>query len=249
MLKKVFMLDGGSLELDKSFLTWKVGYGTKIRFPVWSTYIETDEAKILVDTGYSLEHAKKYLAFEDPWQTPEQRVDNQLRKIGVQPEQIDIVLHTHLHFDHCGNNNLFPKATFIVQKEEMRHAYVPDKFEALGYLRDDFDIPGLHYELVTGEQRVVEGVTTVMTPGHTAGHQTVLVECKDEGLLILENDAIFTQENLQKRIIGGLHYNALDMYEAMVKLSNIAKQRKAKIMFSHDAEFFKTMKLAPDFYQ
>ena len=68
-------------------------------------------------------------------------------------------------------------------------------------------------------------------------------------MLILENDAIFTQENLQKRIIGGLHYNALDMYESMMKLSNIAKQRKAKIMFSHDAEFFKTMKLAPNFYQ
>lgn len=248
LIKKTYILDGGTLELDKSFLTWKVNIGTKVRIPVWATYVETDEAKLLVDTGFHIEHAQKFYAWENPQQSVGQRIDSQLKAIGVKPEDIDLVVHTHLHFDHCGYDFLFPKATFIVQKEELRHAWVPDPFEKIGYCRPDFDVPDLKWELINDEREIINGVSVVKTPGHAAGHQTVLVESKEMGTLILENDAIFTQENLQKRIVGGIHFNAEDMLDSMLKLERLAKEQNGKIMYSHDAEFYKTMKLAPKYY-
>ena len=57
----------------------------------------------------------------------------QLAKIGVRPDEIDIVINSHLHFDHCSDNTLFPQATFYFSKSELRHAYVPDPWERLGY--------------------------------------------------------------------------------------------------------------------
>jgi 4-pyridoxolactonase len=248
LIRKIYMLDGGTLELDKSFLTWKVNIGTKVTIPVWATYIETDEGKILVDTGFHREHALKFYAWENPQQSEAQRIDNQLKAIGVAPKDIDIVVHTHLHFDHCGYDCLFPNATFITQKEELRHAWVPDPFEKIGYCRPDFDVPELKWELINDEREILKGVTVVKTPGHAIGHQTVFVESKEMGVMILENDALFTQENLQKHIVGGLHFSAEDMYNSMLKLERLAKEHKAKIMFSHDGEFFKTMKLAPKYY-
>ena len=143
MTMKVYLLDNGSLLMDKSFITWNHGQGTEVRFPVYAVYVDHPEAKVMIDTGFNKEWVERKLPFEKPEQSEEQTIPAQLAKIGVKPEDIDIVINSHLHMDHCGANTLFSQATFYFSKSELRHAYVPDPWERLGYDPDLVAIPGM----------------------------------------------------------------------------------------------------------
>ena len=80
----------------------------------------------------------------------------------MRPEEIDIVINSHLHFDHCSNNKLFPQAKFYFSKSELRHAYVPDPWERLGYDPELVVMPGMKTELLDlghYEYEVLPGIT------------------------------------------------------------------------------------------
>ena len=112
-------------------------------------------------------------------QSEDQTIAAQLAKIGVQPEEIDIVINSHLHFDHCSNNKLFPQAKFYFSKSELRHSYVPDPWERLGYDPDLVVMPGMKTELLDlghYEYEVLPGITLIETPGHSAGHLSVILQ-------------------------------------------------------------------------
>src|SRR3984893_13455239 len=102
--KKVYILDGGSLVIDRSQVLWHIDVGTPVRFPVYSVLIEHPEGLFMFDTGYDLDLVNEMLPFELPEQTPEQTVPGQLAKCGFAPADIDAVINSHLHFDHCGGN-------------------------------------------------------------------------------------------------------------------------------------------------
>ena len=110
---------------------------------------------------------------------PEQRVDRQLERLGLSPDNIRYVIMTHLHMDHSGWMRLFPKSTFIVRKAELRHAWWPEKW--LGHLSfDDYkDTRDFTFiEPGDDEDYDVFGDGTVVcidTKGHSPGHQSVLV--------------------------------------------------------------------------
>jgi 4-pyridoxolactonase len=249
MIKKIHLLDCGTLEFDLSYFTWKMNLGKSYRFPVWCTYVEHSEGDILIDTGYNLENALKYYNWEKPMQSEEQRLENQLKSIGKNPEDIDHVFISHLHFDHAGNIKLFKNATVYVQKEEMRHAYVPEPFEAIGYSRETFDVPGIHYEYLNGNYTsFFEGLDIFLLPGHSAGHQVVVLDSREADKIILESDLINTQWNLNKKIVGGIHLDAGKTYESMLELEKFAKRTKGKIFLSHDADWFQKAKKGMDFY-
>ncbi len=86
---KVYLLDLGSLVIDRSDVLWHIDVGTPVRFPVYGVYIDHPEGKLIFDTGYDLDHVNKVLPFELPEQTPEQTLPAQLATIGVKPEEID----------------------------------------------------------------------------------------------------------------------------------------------------------------
>ena len=140
---KVYLLDSGTLLLDMSFATWNHNQGVEFRFPVYSLYIDHPDGKVLIDTGFEKGWVERKLPFEKPQQSEDQQIVNQLAKIGVKPEEIDIVVNSHLHFDHCSNNKLFPQATFIFSTSELRHAHVPDPWERLGYDPELVVMPGM----------------------------------------------------------------------------------------------------------
>ncbi|MCS6785257.1 MAG: N-acyl homoserine lactonase family protein [Candidatus Caldarchaeum sp.] len=249
MIKRIHILDCGSLEFDLSYFTWKLNIGKLYRFPVWCTYVEHSEGDILIDSGYNLKNAMKYYAWENPIQTAEQQLENQLKMIGKRPEDIKYVILSHLHFDHCGNNHIFKNAIFYVQKEEMRHAYVPDPFEAIGYSRETFDVPGLQYELINGDkQNFFEGISLVTAPGHSAGLQVPVIDSKEFGKIIIESDVINTRLNLEKKIVGGIHWDSVKSYESMIKIMELQKTTKGVLFFAHDAEWFSSVKKGKDFY-
>lgn len=244
---KVYLLDGGSLLLEQSLITWNHGMGSAKRIPVFSVFIDHPGGKVLIDTGFDLERTKKDLPFEEPEQTAEQTIPAQLEKIGVKLEDIDILVNTHLHFDHCSANHMFPDAVNIINKHELREAFVPEPFERLGYNRLHFDFPDRNYLLIEDDYEVLPGLKLISTPGHTIGHYSVLLEL-DSGPLLYIADAAWCRENLENNICMGLHHDALAMLRSFARLRQIIDIRKPSVLFPHDYDEYSGYKKAPDFY-
>ncbi len=135
---------------------------------------------ILVDTGVG--GPQKVLT---DWRAVNVSVADTLEEIGLAPVDVKLVINSHLHFDHCGQNAVFKHAPFYVQRTELERARVESAF-----LTDWFDFAGARFELLDGDAEVVAGVRVIATPGHTSGHQSILVQGDGEEVLI--GDAAYT---------------------------------------------------------
>ena len=137
---------------------------------------------ILVDTGvgYPEELVKE-------WKVVNRRVAEALAQHDLSPADVRIVVNTHLHFDHCGQNSVFSHAPFYVQRAELERARKEN-----GVTNQWFDFAGAKFELLDGDAEIAEGVLAVATPGHTVGHQSVIVESDDDGGAVMIGDAAYT---------------------------------------------------------
>ncbi len=124
-----------------------------------------------------------------------------LRSLGVEPGAIETVVNTHLHHDHVGNNDLFPRAMKLARSEEG---------------------PGPDYEAV-GEDRVVgPGIRLLHTPGHTRGSMSVVVEA-DDARYVIAGDALPTRDNYERWVPPGLNYDADTALESMRRIVDEAE--------------------------
>lgn len=246
--KKVYILDSGSLVIDRSQVLWHIDVGTPVRFPVYSVLVEHPEGLFMFDTGYDLDHVNEVLPFELPEQSDDQTIPAQLNKCGFHAEQVDYVINSHFHFDHVGGNKYLTNATTLVSKEELRHAKVPEPFEHLGYSDLTFDYPGTKYEQVTGDIEIADGIWLFETPGHTAGHYSMMVEMDGGPSMIFAGDAAYTFENLEREIVGGFHLDPTASVESLRRLKRLAKEHEAQIYPSHEMEPFLSWNRAPAHY-
>jgi glyoxylase-like metal-dependent hydrolase (beta-lactamase superfamily II) len=125
--------------------------------------------------------------------------------VGVRPEDVTIVVNTHLHFDHCGNNPLFKNAKFIIQTEELRYAYAPDRYMRVSYLRDFFDFEA-DYLRLNGKYTLDDEIQIIPTYGHTIGHQSVIVPWHGKNI-VYAGDAAPLPENIERGNIMGMFYH------------------------------------------
>lgn len=248
MATKVYLLDTGTLVIDRSQMLWNIDCGTPVRFPVYGVLIEHPEGLFLFDTGYDLEHVQKVLPFEQPEQDPSQTIPEQLKKAGFEPGDVQYVINSHIHFDHVGGNKHLTEATTLVHKDELRHAKVPEPFERLGYSDLGFDYPGVKYDLLEGDIRLADGLWLYQTPGHTAGHYSLFVELENDRNMLFAGDACYSRENLEREIIAGFHLDPTDSVRSIKRLKRLAAELDADIYGSHDAEAFKDYRLAPQHY-
>src|SRR5690348_3618402 len=156
-----------------------------MEIPVHGFLIKHPAGAGLVDTGYGtpLELIKDYRPVNAS-------VADALRKHSVEPADIRWVINSHLHFDHCGQNAVFPQAPFYVQRTEFerRHRYETP----VAWL----EFAGARFELLDGESEIVPGVRVLTTPGHTAGHQAIQVDTT-AGSALITGDACWTVEMFQ----------------------------------------------------
>ena len=136
---------------------------------------------ILVDTGVGWGNDE--LLRE--WRVVNREMADAMAEHDLSPADVTIVINSHLHFDHCGQNAVFKHAPFYVQRSELTRARED------GFTIQWFDFAGARFELVDGDAEIAEGVRAVATPGHTVGHQSVIVE-SDEGDAMMIGDAAFT---------------------------------------------------------
>jgi len=227
---ELYLLSDGYFTLDKSLLVYTKYQGQIYEAALKPLLIVAGKEKILVETGIG-ELPETYRTFHTIKRKPEQALKAQLQKHRIKPEDITLVINTHLHFDHCGNNALFQNAKFYVQAEELRYAYAPDRFQKAAYVREFFDA-NLDYVTVHGRYQLTNNIILVPTPGHSIGHQSVLIKGEEKNYVYC-GDATPLRENLEKRNIPGVLYRADQALKSIDKLRSI---KNAAYIYSHDNE-------------
>ena len=227
--------------------------GMPMALPVSSYLLQLDDGtNVLVDTGMSRIH------IEDPKATfrgtpmadalvpdmaPEDDLESRLQALDVAAADIDYVVNTHLHFDHAGNNDLFPRATFVVQREHHAMAVGNPSFP-----NQYWNIPNARFELVDGERELFPGVEAILTPGHAPAHQSVLVRLPETGPTVICGDAIYVQANLDTDNWLGQADPAAARASAH-KLLDIAAREDAVLLYGHDADQARRYPRAPHVYR
>jgi glyoxylase-like metal-dependent hydrolase (beta-lactamase superfamily II) len=232
----ITMLDTGTQTQDKGFMTYLTDMGREIQIPVTVALIQGPET-ILVDTSFQSVERTWEIRRRKIVRRPEQEVVAALASAGTRPEEISIVIHTHLHYDHAGNNRLLPNARFFVQREELRYALAPTSFDATAYFAPSLgitpDFLGTKFELLDGDAGIADGVRVITTPGHTPGHQSVVVDTA-KGRYCIAGDAVMWFENMEKRIPPGIHTSMID---CMASLERIAREAD-HVLPGHEPKVF-----------
>ncbi len=214
------------------------------------------EGNVLFDTGPHPEAFRNPLgrwgglakAFE-PIGEDDSGILPQLGKLGFRPEDIRLVVNSHLHFDHAGGNSFFPRSTFLVSGKELEWARSPQS-EGKGYFRQDWSHP-LAYQEIEGELDLYhDGTLKILPlPGHTPGHQGLLVRLKKEGAMILSGDAVPCRENFLHSVASR---NNLDPERTLATIREIrerVKQENAFLVHGHDPGQWEAIRKAPQFYE
>jgi N-acyl homoserine lactone hydrolase len=151
-------------------------------WPVHGFVVTHPGGAVLVDTGVG--GPQQVL---DDWRVVNRSAADALAELDMTPGDIGLVINTHLHFDHCGQNAVFKHAACYVQRAELDRA----KRES-PELYDWFDFMNATFELLDGDAEVLPGLAVIATPGHTAGHQSVVVQTADGTPDLLIGDAAYT---------------------------------------------------------
>jgi len=200
-----------------------MNWGVSLELVGYTWYIEGPKENIIVDAGGTAEGLIKYGV---PTETIHS-VEDGLSMVGLKPDDIDIVILTHLHFDHVELGYKYTKARFIVQKAELDFARNPHPIAAGEYDKDTFE--RLNYEVIEGDKEVTEGVRILVTPGHTPGGQSILVETAKGTAVITGfcciDDNFYPPDEVAKRmpvIISAFHTDIYQFYDSMLKVKGIA---------------------------
>jgi N-acyl homoserine lactone hydrolase len=153
-----------------------------LRWPVHGFVVTFPGGAALVDTGVGGPQA-----WLDDWRVVNRSVAEALEELDMTPGDIGMVINTHLHFDHCGQNAVFKHAAFYVQRAELDRARRESP-----KLTEWFDFMNARFELLDGDTEILPGLRAITTPGHTVGHQSVVVDSADGLSDVLVGDAVYT---------------------------------------------------------
>ncbi len=205
----------------------------------------SDGRNVLIDTGFPQEWdpSERF-----PTLTFEHNIVSALAKLGLQPGDIDILVTTHFDPDHVGMNDAFASAEIVAQRAAYDAAR--DGEERAAQTREHWDAPDLRYRLVDGDTEILPGLTVISTPGHTPGHQSVLVRLPNTGPVLLAIDAVAQASAFRPdREDSPLELDPAGAIQSTIKLLDLAeREHVALVVHGHDGAQWAALKTAPEFY-
>lgn len=254
-VQKMYILPGGFLTVDRSVFLTAIDMGKKIKAPVYSVLLLHERGPVLVDTGLNPDGLRDpELAWGprakliQPEMTQADDIRSRLKELGLRVSDIKMVLLTHLHWDHTGGLRFFTHCPIVVQKAEYRFAFHPDSFVAAQYMQNHLS-SSLNYHLLEGDQIILPGISVVRTPGHTPGHQSIVVRLASGSSYIFPGDTILLEENLTLKIPSSNTWNSQQTAESIYRLEHLSHLLGAEIIPSHDIARWEQLKKSPEAYQ
>ena len=226
----------GDFEGPMPFFTHLMNFEKRFKACSYIYYIRGPKENIIVDCGGSMEHAKPPIpGFEaQDLCTPEEG----LGKIGLTCDDIDIVILTQLHPDHVEYAYKFKNARFVVQKDELEFGLNPHESFAFAYPKDMFQ--NLNFDIVEGDREITSGVSVLLTPGHSPGGQSVMVDNSHEKAIITGFCCIGENFNppepiskIMPVLIPSIITDPFQLYDSMKRVKELADV----IIPLHDASF------------
>jgi N-acyl homoserine lactone hydrolase len=228
----------------KRLYLMQVGSMPEYQIPIVCYLVQTDDGKnILIDSGLPTIIPEDERDFVNG-----QMIFEQLPTIGLQPDDIDMVISTHYDLDHSGSHGAFTKATYLVQRAHHEHAPGNARFAAT---RPQWDQPMERIRLVDGDTELLPGLELIETSGHVPGHQSVLVRLPKTGAVLLTIDAVPFREGFVRDLADdGSNPDAEAIRASTNKLLDLVEREKVGlVIFGHEQEQWEGLKKLPEYYE
>jgi len=251
---KMHLLSGGRLRMRKSVYFPDVDRSETMELPVSCALFRHPQGNVLFDTGCHpavpddpQARWGRLAEIMVPIMPKGDNVVTGLADIGLQCDDIDVVVCSHLHPDHCGCNTLFKRADFIIHTKEIEAARGPGAKNA-GYLADEWEQSAPTEELdgerdLFGDGRIV----LIPLPGHTPGTTGALVALDRLGKFLLASDAVSVRATLDRDIIPRNTWSADVLAKSLAEIRHIQKQG-ATVLCGHDDEQWRSLRKGADAY-
>ena len=238
-----YYLDGGAFFgiVPKVLWSKRVPSDDKNRVPTGlnSVLVRTGKANILVETGVGNKLPEKMVQI---YGQPAKLLD-QLSATGLSPDDIDIVINSHLHFDHCGWNTVrsgssvqstFPKAKYYAQEGEWKHAHQGQR-DTVSYLHENYDplVESGQMQLLRGAQEILPGISVEVFPGHTRDMQAIIIRSGGKAACYI-SDLIPTSAHVEVNWVMGFDLYPLETIESRKRYYSRAIPENWLTMFTHD---------------
>ena len=239
-----YRLDGGAFFGVVPKVMWekKVKADAENYVPVGlnSVVVRTGQHTVLIETGIGNKLPERLIKI---FGQPAKLLDN-LNAAGISPEDIDIVINSHLHFDHCGWNTMikdgkivptFPKAKYYAPEGEWQHGRLQLERDAISYMSENYDplIKTGQMELLQGDQEIVPGISVRVFPGHTLHMQAVIIESGSQTACYI-SDLIPTSAHLDLTWVMAFDLLPLRTIESRKRYYAQSIPEKWLTMFTHD---------------
>jgi N-acyl homoserine lactone hydrolase len=221
---RIVALRMGEFDTDRASMLLGTDFGTPLRIPFNAFAVDGGSERVIIDTGvhdpaWVNERVGPYRRQEDEDMAPALR-----RAVGWKPEDVEVVINTHLHYDHCGRNAHFTRARFYVHAAEWEAAAEPLPSQRVFYLPSLYDRSAVDFfawRFVYGVQEVLPGIVVFPTPGHSVGHQSVAVNTV-EGLVVVTGDAANMLDNLTLNVVPGIIADVAAGFRSLAAIRRIA---------------------------
>jgi glyoxylase-like metal-dependent hydrolase (beta-lactamase superfamily II) len=252
---KMHLLSGGRLRMRKSIFVPDADKNETIELSVPCALIRDARGNVLFDTGC---HPRVAEDAEARWgglarlMTPimpaGENVVNGLSGLGLNCDDIDLVVCSHLHPDHCGCNSFFKRATFIIHRKEVEAARAPGA-QAQGYRAAEWE-QGAPIDLIDGECDVFGNGRMVLLPlpGHTPGTTGALVTLDQSGTFFLASDTVSLRTTLDTGVVPKNTWNADALLKSLAEIRRI-EARGAQILCGHDARQWASLRKGVEAYE
>jgi glyoxylase-like metal-dependent hydrolase (beta-lactamase superfamily II) len=241
-----FALDGGQMFGIVPKPLWEkklpADSRNRVRLALRCLLVRTSRYNVLIETGLGDRFSEKFAdiyGVEKPTTLPAD-----LKKAGLRPEDIDIVINTHLHFDHCGWNTqregdkvipTFPRAKYLIQAGEWEHALHPTERDQASYVTESFRPAEIQTELLEGNQEIMPGIRVEVFPGHTRDLQCVWIESEGQQACCV-SDLVPTRAHLPYPWITSFDLYPLETLANKQRLLPQLVEQETLAVFPHDLE-------------